>query len=100
MPGEDIFIGTFEFKMEPPVLPIPYEKTVVYPLDGERYTKPVLTSFFYKNTNKLLAPVDLGVEVDHINMSSDVYNTSTGQLHPEEAELLNHPSVSLGTLKT
>ena len=75
--------------MEPPILPIPYAKTVVYPLDGERYTKPVLTSFFFKNSNKLLAPVDLGVQVDHINMSSDVYNTSAGQLHHQELLLLS-----------
>jgi len=30
--------------MNPPVLPIPYQKTLHYPLDSERYNKPKLTS--------------------------------------------------------
>jgi hypothetical protein len=72
------------------VLPIPYAKTLVYPLDAERYTKPMLTSFFYKNTNGLLAPVDLDLPVDHINMDTDSYNTIQGVLHPVETALLAH----------
>lgn len=71
------------------MLPIPFAKTLVYPLDGERYTKAWLSSFFLKSTNRLLAPVELGVEVDHINMASDDYNTISGQLDPQETMLLN-----------
>jgi len=66
--------------MEPPVLPIPYAKTLVYPLDSERYTKPKLTSFFFKNTQKLLCPINQNIPIDDLIMDSDKYNINADGL--------------------
>jgi len=66
--------------MEPPVLPIPYAKTLVYPLDSERYIKPKLTSFFFKNTNKLLCPIDQNIPIDDLIMDSDKYNLNPNHI--------------------
>jgi len=74
IPGEDIFIHTFKFNTNLPLPPIPYAKTLYYPLDSERYSKPKLTSFHLRSAAPLLTKCDLGIPVDEINMKSYLYN--------------------------
>lgn len=65
---------TFKFNASLPVPPIPYAKTLYYPLDSNRYSKPKLTFFHLKSAAPLLTRCDLGIPVDEINMKSYIYN--------------------------
>ena len=76
IPGEEIFIHTFKFNTSLPLPPIPYAKTLYYPLDAERYSKPKITSFHLRNVAPMLTRCDLGIPVDEINMKSYLYNGS------------------------
>lgn len=65
---------TFKFNASLPLPPIPYAKTLYYPLDSDRYSKPKLTFFHLKSAAPLLTKCDLGIPVDEINMKSFLYN--------------------------
>lgn len=59
--GEDVFVQDIKFDLSLPIPPIPYQKSLYYPLDIERYTKPKLTSFFMKKVGSVLAPCNLNI---------------------------------------
>ena len=48
IPGEDTFIHTLKFDLQPSLAPLPYGKLLYYPLDNDRYIKPRLTSLNFK----------------------------------------------------
>ena len=75
-----MFLHTFKFNANLPLPPIPYAKTLYYPLNSERYSKPKITTFQLKNMSPLLTKCDLGIPVDQLNMKSYLYNAKGGKL--------------------
>lgn len=73
IPGSGDFI--FDFKMDltlPP--PISQPKSLFYPLDPDRYTKPKLTLLHIPKKPTLYNDITLGIPVDEVNMMPELYN--------------------------
>lgn len=81
IPGDNIFLHTFKFNLNPPVPPIPYSKMLYYPLESDRYLKPKLLSFFFNKMNTILTRCDLNMPVDIMNMNANKLNPKDNRLH-------------------